>query len=47
MPNKEAWWKSEKEDLLRGLGHEMGRSRVSIQPIFSHFQDLDMSHRFK
>jgi hypothetical protein len=47
MTDKEAWLKSEKGDLLHGLGHAMGRGRVSTQHIFSHFQGIDMSYRFK
>jgi hypothetical protein len=46
MTDKEAWLKSDK-DLLHALGHAMGRGRVSTQPIFSHFQGIDMSYRFK
>jgi hypothetical protein len=30
------------KDLLHGSGHAMGRGKVSIHPIFSHFQGADM-----
>jgi hypothetical protein len=39
--------KAEKGDSLHGLGHAMGRGRVSTQPIFSHIQGADMSYRLK
>jgi hypothetical protein len=45
MPNK-GMVKAEK-DLLHGLGHALGRDRVSTQSIFSHLPDIDMSYRLK
>jgi hypothetical protein len=39
--------KAEKGDSLHGLGHAMGRGRVSTQLIFNHLQGTGMSYRFK
>jgi hypothetical protein len=39
--------KGEKGGLLHGLGHAMGRGRVSTQLILSHLCGTDMSYRFK
>jgi hypothetical protein len=36
-----------REDSLHISGHAVARGKVSTQPIFSHLQDTDMSHRFK
>jgi hypothetical protein len=44
---KEVWGRAEKGGLLHCLGHTVGRSRVSTQPIFSHLWGTDMSFSFK
>jgi hypothetical protein len=46
MPNKRQV-QAQKEDILQGSGHAIGRGRVSAQPFFRHLQGTDMSYRFK
>jgi hypothetical protein len=48
MPNKVTVMVKDKERrFITGLGHAMGRGRVSTQPIFSHLWGTDLNFRFK
>jgi hypothetical protein len=40
---RQKWWRAEKGDLLRGLGHAIERGNVRTEHIFSHLPGTEMS----